>query len=312
MSASHGYVATIIFLTILLCLRTLIFVPFSYYSDFVIEARHGFNKQTVTFFIKDKIKKLLLTLFFGIFIGVVTLFIINKTGESFADYLTQFVFIFIFYIYGEFIAPLFDTFRELPQSELRTRIEDLASSLNFPLHRLFVVEGNFLLFYFLGSKRSSHSNAYVTGFYKKKKIVLYDTLIGTDNSENIQLFITFKTCGYFLYNSKFYNAFGFGTVNVSEMPPLIGLVLIAQYLISPLQELLNILMVTATRYNEFGADRFSTMIGYGDYLQSALKKLYRNNLSFIYDDWLYAKLKYTHPPLIERLDAIINDSKKIS
>ncbi|XP_036354668.1 CAAX prenyl protease 1 homolog [Octopus sinensis] len=206
------------FLTILPCLRTLIFVPFSYYSDFLIEARHGFNKQTVTFFIKDKIKKLLLILFFGIFIGVVTLFIINKTGESFANYLTQFVFIVnLFYIYGEFIAPLFDTFRELPQSELRTRIEDLASSLNFPLHRLFVVE-----------------------------------------------------------------------------------------------ELLNILMVTATRYNEFGADRFSTMIGYGDYLQSALKKLYRNNLSFIYDDWLYAKLKYTHPPLIERLDAIINDSKKIS
>lgn len=71
-------------------------------------------------------------------------------------------------IYADFIAPLFDKYTPLPDGELRTRIEDLAKSINFPLKKLYVVEG---------SKRSSHSNAYFYGFFKNKRIVLYDTLL---------------------------------------------------------------------------------------------------------------------------------------
>ncbi len=71
-------------------------------------------------------------------------------------------------IYADYIAPLFDKYTPLQEGELKTKIEDLAKSLNFPLYKLYVVEG---------SKRSAHSNAYMYGFHKNKRIVLFDTLI---------------------------------------------------------------------------------------------------------------------------------------
>merc|ERR1719471_2129243 len=96
-------------------------IPFSVYSTFVLEERHGFNKQTVPFYVKDQIKK---------------------------------------FVVGQVIMlPLVDKYRPLPEGELRTKIEELAASIHFPLYKLFVVEG---------SKRSSHSNAYFYGFFKFK------------------------------------------------------------------------------------------------------------------------------------------------
>ena len=78
-------------------------------------------------------------------------------------------------IYADFIAPLFDKYTPLQEGELKTRIEELAKSLKFPLYKLYVVEG---------SKRSAHSNAYMYGFHKAKRIVLFDTLIkGYKSSE---------------------------------------------------------------------------------------------------------------------------------
>ncbi|RWS19350.1 CAAX prenyl protease 1-like protein, partial [Leptotrombidium deliense] len=71
-------------------------------------------------------------------------------------------------VYADYIAPLFDKFVPVPEGELRTKIEALASSLDFPLKKLYIVEG---------SKRSSHSNAYLYGFHNNKRIVLFDTLI---------------------------------------------------------------------------------------------------------------------------------------
>lgn len=71
-------------------------------------------------------------------------------------------------VYADYIAPLFDKFTPLDEGQLRNRIEELASSIDFPLKKIYVVEG---------SKRSSHSNAYFYGFYKNKRIVLFDTLI---------------------------------------------------------------------------------------------------------------------------------------
>merc|ERR1712007_148934 len=84
--------------------------------------------------------------------------------------------LFMMIIYPEFIAPLFDKYTPLPEGELRTEIESLAASISFPLYKLYVVEG---------SKRSSHSNAYFYGFFKFKRIVLFDTLL--EESERLKL-----------------------------------------------------------------------------------------------------------------------------
>ena len=91
-------------------------------------------------------------------------------------------------VYMDFIAPLFDKFTLLPEGVLRTAIEQLAAKISFPLTKIYIVEG---------SKRSSHSNAYFYGFFKNKRIVLFDTLLadnpvqkedteGEDGNENVE------------------------------------------------------------------------------------------------------------------------------
>ena len=146
-------------------------LPWSYYSNFVIEERYGFNRQTIGFFIKDRIKSLIVGLVIGLPIISVLLWVIDIGGQYFYIYAYGFTFIvsiIIMFIYPEFIAPLFDRYERFPDCELRIKIEQLASKIGFPLKKLYVVEG---------SKRSSHSNAYFYGFGKNKRIVLFDTLI---------------------------------------------------------------------------------------------------------------------------------------
>ncbi|VDN97030.1 unnamed protein product [Rodentolepis nana] len=146
-------------------------LPWSYYRNFIIEERYGFNKQTLGFFIKDRIKSLIVSLV--IFMPVISalIWIIQAGGQYFYIYAYSFSFVvsmIFMFIYPEFIAPIFDRYERFPDCDLRTKIESLAARIGFPLKKLFVVEG---------SKRSSHSNAYFYGFGNNKRIVLFDTLI---------------------------------------------------------------------------------------------------------------------------------------
>ncbi|KAB5569395.1 hypothetical protein DKX38_003188 [Salix brachista] len=170
-------------------------LPFSLYSTFVIEARHGFNKQTTWMFFRDLFKGICLAILLGPPIVSAIILIVQvcssanvdkvaselqyltaiclqqKGGPYLAIYLWAFMFVLslvMMTLYPVLIAPLFNKFTPLPEGELREKIEKLASFLHFPLKKLFVVDG---------STRSSHSNAYMYGFFKNKRIVLYDTLI---------------------------------------------------------------------------------------------------------------------------------------
>ncbi|KAL8582512.1 hypothetical protein ACOMHN_065491 [Nucella lapillus] len=152
--------------------------PFSIYSTFVIEEIHGFNKQTAGFYVKDQLKKSGVMMAILLPITATLIFIIKAGGDFFFIYCWFFTFVvslLIITVYADYIAPLFDKFAPLPEGELRTQIEKLAASIKFPLTKLFVVEG---------SKRSSHSNAYFYGFFKNKRIVLFDTLLEDYTPEN--------------------------------------------------------------------------------------------------------------------------------
>lgn len=145
--------------------------PFKIYNVFVIEERHGFNKQTTRFFIRDQILKFLVSQLIGPPFLCGFIWIVKNGGDYFFFFVWLFtvvVTLFMSVIYPEVIAPLFDKYSPLPEGELKTKIEALAASLDFPLYKLYIVEG---------SKRSSHSNAYMYGFYKNKRIVLFDTLV---------------------------------------------------------------------------------------------------------------------------------------
>lgn len=146
-------------------------LPFSIYSTFVLEERHGFNKQTAAFYIKDQIKAFAVGQAISIPIVAAIVWIVQIGGEFFFIWLWAFVGIVsmaLITLYPPLIAPLFDKFRPLEEGNLRTSIEELAASLKFPIGQLLVVEG---------SKRSHHSNAYFTGLWGVKRIVLFDTLL---------------------------------------------------------------------------------------------------------------------------------------
>ncbi|XP_063721123.1 CAAX prenyl protease 1 homolog [Symsagittifera roscoffensis] len=145
-------------------------LPWSIYSTFVLEARHNFNKQTPGFFVKDTIKKFIVMQLIAMPLLALLIWIIKIGGPYFFVYAWLFtlaVSIVLITVYPSYIAPLFDKFTPMEEGPLKTAIEKLASSVQFPLAELFVVEG---------SKRSSHSNAYFVGLIKKR-IVLFDTLM---------------------------------------------------------------------------------------------------------------------------------------
>lgn len=146
-------------------------LPWSLYNTFIIEEKHGFNQQTLSFFLKDALKKFAVTQCILLPVTALLLHIIKIGGDYFFIYAWLFtlaVSLVLVTIYADYIAPLFDKFTPLPEGELKEEIESMAKSISFPLTKVYVVEG---------SKRSSHSNAYFYGFFKNKRIVLFDTLL---------------------------------------------------------------------------------------------------------------------------------------
>ncbi|GAA0145273.1 metalloprotease [Lithospermum erythrorhizon] len=299
-------------------------LPFSLYSTFVIESRHGFNKQTFWLFIRDMIKGMFLSILIGPPIVAAIIVIVQKGGPYLAIYLWGFMFVLslvMMTVYPVLIAPLFNKFTPLPQGSLREKIEALASSLKFPLKKLFVVDG---------STRSSHSNAYMYGFFKNKRIVLYDTLIQQckDDEEVVAVIahelghwklnhtmytfvavqaLTFLQFGGYtlVRNSKdLFQSFGFDT-----QPVLIGLI-IFQHTVIPLQHLVSFGLNLVSRSFEFQADAFAKKLGYASSLRAGLVKLQEENLSAMNTDPWYSAYHYSHPPLVERLAAIDESEKK--
>ncbi|KAJ7007720.1 CAAX prenyl protease 1 [Populus alba x Populus x berolinensis] len=265
-------------------------LPFSLYSTFVIEARHGFNKQTTWMFFRDLFKGICLSILLGPPIVSAIILIVQKGGPYLAIYLWAFMFVLslvMMTLYPVLIAPLFNKFTPLPEGELREKIEKLAYSLKFPLKKLFVVDG---------STRSSHSNAYMYGFFKNKRIVLYDTLIQQcKNDEEIvaviahelghwklnhtmysfiavQILTLLQFGGYTLVRNStdLFRSFGFDT-----QPVLIGLI-IFQHTVIPLQHLVSFGLNLVSRAFEFQADAFAKKLGYGSALRAGLVKLQVN------------------------------------
>ena len=154
---------SLIFLGLTVALGTVTSLPFELYSTFRIEKKHGFNKQTIGLFISDKIKGLILTAVIGGPFVALLLKIIDMGGPHFYMYVWAFVFafsVFMMSVYPVLIMPMFNKYEALPEGELKERIYALAAKLEFPLTKLFVMDG---------SKRSSHSNAFMFGFFKNKR-----------------------------------------------------------------------------------------------------------------------------------------------
>ena len=239
-------------------------------------------------------------------------------------------------LYPSVIAPLFDKFVPLPDGDLRKGIENLASRLNFPLSQVYIVEG---------SKRSAHSNAYFSGLFGSKRIVLFDTLIekydeekkettGCTNNEilgilahelghwscnhinksivltEINLLLLFTAFGLLFRYSLLYTSLGFPP---GQEPIIIGLIVVMQLILAPYNSLLSYFSTALSRKFEFEADNFAVSLDYPLELRSALIKLGKDNLDYPIYDKLYSAWYHSHPTLLHRIENIKSqtETKKI-
>lgn len=307
-------------------------LPLTVYEKFVVEQKHGFNKETLLFFVKDQLLKFVVVQVIAIPFLCAVIWIVKNGGDYFFLYLwvfSVFVTLFMMIIYPEVIAPLFDKYTPLPDGDLRTKIEALAASLKYPLYKLYIVEG---------SKRSSHSNAYLYGFHKHKRIVLFDTLVkeyykpaeGETETKGCEtdevLAVLAHELGHWKYNhtiqgfvmaqmgflanillyaklldcKPMYTAFGF----LDSQPTFIGLIIVTMYISIPFNTLLKVISVALSKRCEFEADRFATTLGHGDALKRALISLHKDNLGYPLYDKLFSKWHLSHPTLLERISVI--------
>ena len=154
-------------------------LPFQLYATFVIEEKYGFNKTTMGTFFLDKLKGYFLAALIGAPLLALLIYLIGKIGPGFWVWFALIASAFVIIMnmfYTTLILPLFNKLTPLPDGELKTAIEQFARRVHFPLDNIFVIDG---------SKRSSKANAFFSGIGKKKKIVLYDTLIDKHTTDEL-------------------------------------------------------------------------------------------------------------------------------
>lgn len=315
----HGPVWTgLLFTAVLLLLKTLISLPFSLYSTFVIEEQFGFNRTTPLVFVTDFLKGLLLAVLLGGPLLAAILALFERFGAS--AWLACWGVMVGFTLLVQFVAPawimpLFNKFTPLEEGELKERIMAYAKSVDFSLQNVFVMDG---------SKRSSKSNAFFTGFGRHKRIALFDTLIARHTTPELLailaheighykkkhilqgMVIGFLHTGVMLFllsivlkSQGLFQAFG-----VSGQPVYAGLVFFG-LLLTPFELVLASCMNVLSRKNEYEADRFAVeTTGSGSELTLALKKLSAHNLSNLTPHPFLVFLHYSHPPLLQRIRAI--------
>lgn len=308
----------LLFSGVLVLLKMLLSQPFSIYNTFVIEQRFGFNKTTWQTYVMDRLKGLLLAILLGVPLLAGILAFFEYAGVWAWLYCWGAVTIFtllIQFIAPTWIMPLFNKFTPIEPGELKSAILSYARDIGFSLENVFIMDG---------SKRSSKSNAFFTGFGRHRRIVLFDTLINKTSTRElvailahemghykkrhilislvisiIHTGILFFLLSLFLTYQGLFDAFYMGTPSVYA-----GFVFFSM-LFSPIELFLNILMQMLSRRNEYQADRFAAETTRDPKaLAGALKKLSVENLSNLTPHPLYVVLNYSHPPMIERLNAL--------
>ena len=315
--ANHEIIRGALVICSAMLISACIDVPFEYYKTFVVDEKFGFNKMTPRMFFTDLIKHGLVGLALGLPILFAALWLMQGAGQYWWFYLWVIWSIFnilMLAVYPTFIAPLFNKFTPLADENLKSRIEALLTKCGFKSQGLFVMDG---------STRSSHGNAYFTGFGSSKRVVFFDTLLSRLNTEEIEavlahelghfkhhhvikrialmFFVSFlglALLGWLMNQTWFYNGLGVTT-------PSNHMALILFLLASPVfLFLLRPLMASYSRKNEFEADEYAAKHANAGHLIEALVKLYRDNASTLTPDPLHSAFYDSHPPASIRISKL--------
>jgi len=292
----------------------LIDLPLSLYRQFVIEARHGFNRMTLGLFFSDLVKQTLLGIAIGAPVILAVLWLMGAMGSLWWLYVWLFWSAFnllVMFVYPTWIAPLFNKFSPLEDGEMKRCIEALLTRCGFRSSGLFVMDG---------SKRSSHGNAYFTGFGNNKRIVFFDTLLNRLAPPEIEAVLAHELghfrrhhvlkhialmfagslallwlLGQLIDAPWFYAGLGVPAQNTALALILFFLVIpVFTFLFTPLTSYLS-------RRNEFEADAYAAEHASASDLIRALVKLYQDNASTLTPDPLHSLFHDSHPPAAQRI-----------
>ena len=313
------------FLIAFVLIGSLLDLPFSIYKTFVTEAEFGFNRMTVKLFVVDMIKGMALMLLIGAPIAAVILWLMASAGSLWWAWAWAFwtgFSIFMMWAYPTLIAPLFNKFEPMEEGETKSAIEALLARCGFESNGLFVMDG---------SKRSSHGNAYFTGFGKSKRIVFFDTLLkqlslneteavlahelghfkhGHIKKRMVIMFATslagFALLGWLAGQLWFYQALGVPEASNHALLILFTLAL-PHFLfwLSPLSSWFS-------RKHEFEADTYAAEHADATDLISALVKMYEDNASTLTPDPLHSAWHDSHPPAPVRVAHLETLMKRVS
>lgn len=295
-------------------ISSLVSLPFSLYGTFGIETRYGFNKMTFALFLADQIKGLLLGAAIGLPLVALVLWLMDISGPLWWlwVWLVWSAFqLLMLAVFPTVIAPLFNKFQPLQDEALKARIESLLQRAGFKSQGVFVMDG---------SRRSSHGNAYFTGFGAAKRIVFFDTLLSQLSHDEIEAVLAhelghFKrrhilkriamafglsllllwTLGQLLHAPWFY--LGLGVAAPSTAMALILFFMAIPAFTFPLTPLSSLM----SRRHEYEADDFAAEHTRADDLISALVKLYRDNAATLTPDPIHSTFYDSHPPAALRI-----------
>lgn len=305
------------YIGILILFKTILSLPFSLYSTFVIEEQFGFNQTTPKTFVMDMLKGLALGIVLGgpLLAGVLAFFTyIDQYAWLYAWGAVTIFTLVIQFIAPRWIMPLFNDFEPLEEGDLRTKIGDYTNGVNFEMEGLYVMDG---------SKRSSKSNAFFTGFGKNKRVALFDTLIKNHTDDELVAVLAHEIGHYkkkhiiknmvtsilqtgvmFLLLSIFLNSPGLYEAFYMEQASVYAGLIFFGLLYAPIEMILSIVMQMISRKHEFEADEYASTTFKKEPMVQALKKLSKDNLSNLTPHPFYVFLNYSHPPVLQRIKAI--------
>jgi len=293
-------------------------LPFSYYRNFGIEARFGFNKMTRAMWVIDLIKHAAVAVVLGLPLVLAVLWLMGVMG----DYWWLYVWLVwmgfslaVTAIYPAFIAPLFNKFSPMQEGSLKARIEQLLAKCGFRSSGLFVMDG---------SRRSSHGNAYFTGFGKTKRIVFFDTLISRLNEPEVEAVLahelghfklhhvlrrmgwTFAVSlgflallGYLEDKAWFYEGLGVSPPGSDALALILFVIAVPVFTF-----LLHPLVAMYSRKHEYEADEYAAKYSSARELVNALVKLYKDNASTLTPDPVHSAFYDSHPPARIRISKL--------
>jgi STE24 endopeptidase len=304
----------LVLIALVAVVTTLIELPLGLYRTFRIEERFGFNKMTPALYWLDFLKNAVLAAAFGLPLAACVLWLMDVAGDYwwFYAWLVWVVFnLVVLAIYPTWIAPLFNRFSPMNDPELRERVERLLQRCGFKVKGLLVMDG---------SRRSSHGNAYFTGFGSSKRIVFFDTLLTRLTPQEVEAVLAhelghfrlrhvakriawiFAASLAFLWLLDYVMDQDWFYVGLNVDARSIAVALVLFFLVVPsFTFLLQPLLSSYSRKHEFEADTYAAQNASARDLVSALVKLYKDNASTLTPDPVHSAFYDSHPPALIRI-----------